>query len=276
MLTHRRLSTWRTARINRHGKGWRTLRGGYLNGDGIVKANGKVVRHQSHRWPFAVEEALGIMARRGYAGSPRQLRRLSTTSVVLTYLPGRAVSDPPPRWATQPATLTAVTAFIRHFSLTGAGVRHHLKHSDWLVPPPPDGDVLVHGDPHPTNIVFDRGRHPTGIIDFELATVGTHDWNLISLAFCWGPLEPVELTFWRRFAGDWNAVERTATILRLWNSPTSSRELLDIGRQFLDWRKRWITHLADSGNVGARAFLASPLFHERLAYALETLRCALR
>lgn len=276
VLWYRALNTQRPARIKRQTRTWKVLRGGYLNGDRIIKAGRRIVRHQDHRWPLAVEEALGVLARRGFTGSPRQVRRLNARSVVLTYLPGRTVSDPPPRWATQPATLAAVTDFVHHFSLIGAGVRCDLEHSDWLVPPSSDGDVLVHGDPHPTNIVFDHRHRPTGIIDFELATVGTHDWNLISLAFCWGPLEPVKFTVWRSFAGGWDATGRVATILRLWNSPSPSRELLDVGREFLDWRKRWITQLAEAGNAGALAFVASPSFQERLAYAAETLRRALR
>jgi aminoglycoside phosphotransferase (APT) family kinase protein len=138
-----------------------------------------------------------------------------------------------------------------------------------------DGDALVHGDPHPTNIVVDFRRRPTALIDFELATVGSQDWNLISLIFCWAPLEPLQLTCWRRFS-DLSQDQRIAQILRLWSSPSSAAELLETGRTFIEWRKRWIARLAHFGNHGARRFLVSERFDERYAYAVNLLRCALR
>lgn len=254
----------------------RTLRGGYLNGAGITKVANTVVRRQDHPWPLAVEEALDAMARRGFNGCPRQIQRIDACSVILTYLPGRAIPDPVPRWAAQPAMLTAVTRFLQQFSFASSGIRHEIRHSDWLAPPISDGDALFHGDPHPTNIVLNRLREPTAIIDFELSTVGSHDENLISLVFSWGPLEPPELTSWRNLAAVLQPAERAAAILRQWDSPSSAAELLDIGREFVEWRKRWIRRLAHAGNRGARRFLADPTFDARYSFVVETLRTVLR
>jgi hypothetical protein len=254
----------------------RTLRGGYLNESGISKVADKVVRRQDHRWPFAVEEALRVMARRGCTCCPQQIRRIDACSVILTYMPGRAMPDPLPNWATQPALLADVTAFLQHFSLVSAGIRHELHHSDWFAPPMSDGDAFVHGDPHPTNIVLNRRRKPTAIIDFELSTLGSHDWNLISLIFSWAPLEPIDVTSWRRLAGGLQPAQRAAAILRQWESPSPAAELLDTGRAFVEWRKRWIRRLARAGNAGARKFLADPGFDGRYVYVVDSLRNVLR
>ncbi|NJC12944.1 aminoglycoside phosphotransferase (APT) family kinase protein [Micromonospora profundi] len=254
----------------------RTLHGGYLNGGRIKRVANKVVRRQGHRWPLAVEEALGAMARRGFTGCPRQIRRIDSCSVILTYMPGFALPGTLPRWAAQPSLLTAVTRFMQRFSFASAGIRQEIRHADWLAPPMSDGDAFVHGDPHPTNIVLNGRRDPTAIVDFELSTVGTHDWNLISLVFAWAPLEPIELTSWERLGSALEPAERAGRILRQWGSSSSAAELLETGRAFVEWRKRWIRRLAHEGNPGARQFLADPLFDARYASVLRMLRAALR
>ncbi|WUJ69943.1 phosphotransferase [Kribbella soli] len=216
------------------------------------------------------------MERRGFPGCPRQISRLDERSVVLSYMRGHAISDPPPPWATQKRTLRLVTRFLRSFSDASAGIRKEIEHADWLAPPLSAGDYLVHGDPHPTNLIFNRLRQPTAIIDFELATVGSDDWNLISLMFCWGPLEPLEATFWKNLSARFEIDERLAAILEMWDSPSSSSELVEAGRDFLEWRQRWIRRLAGAGNPGARAFLGSANFDARFAFAEARLKHALR
>src|ERR1700761_558156 len=102
------------------------LNGGYLNQPGITKVGRTVVRKQDHPWPFAVSEALAVLKRRGFHHSPVELRRLDSCSVVLTYLPGRAIPDLMPSWAASSVTLARVTRFIGEFSVASDGMRDEL------------------------------------------------------------------------------------------------------------------------------------------------------
>jgi hypothetical protein len=183
-------------------------------------------------------------------------------------MPGNALPDPVPRWAASMTILQRVTSLIRGFSLAAEDIGHEVMHSDWLIPPMSDGAVLVHGDPHPSNIVFNICRRPTAIIDFELATLGTHDWNLISLIFSWAPLEPLQLTCWTDFPS-FPVAERIAAILTFWPPASSRVDFLQTGRTFIRWRQAWIAELARLGNPGAAAFINDPNFEKRYQHALD-------
>jgi Phosphotransferase enzyme family len=252
----------------------RRLHGGYLNESRIIKQANSVIRRQDHPWPQAVGEALAALERRGFHHCPRELQRLDANSVMLTYMPGRALPSPVPPWAASIRLLLRVTRFIHRFSLAAQGIKNELTHSDWLVPSMSDGDVLVHGDPHPTNLVFNRFRQPTAIIDFELATLGTHDWNLISLLFTWVPLEPLELTCWKHVPG-LPVSERIATILEHWPSCGSVADLLETARTFIKWRQAWIAELARLGNPGATMFMHDRNFERRYQHAIYLLESSI-
>jgi aminoglycoside/choline kinase family phosphotransferase len=133
-----------------------------------------------------------------------------------------------------------------------------------------EGDDLVHGDPHPTNMIFSMFRRPTGLIDFELATLGPGIWNLMSLIFTWAPLEPLSLTRWRD-APVRCPRERIQTILRHWHARASAQELVEACHDFIRWRKNWIRTLAVMGNPGARSFVADQDFDCRYAHAIEVM-----
>jgi phosphotransferase family enzyme len=248
----------------------RLLQGGYLNKAGVVKQGRSVIRRQDHLWPQAVGEALNALAGKGYKHCPKEINRLDSCSVVLTYMPGKALSSPVPRWAASQKTLVRVVSFFRHFSLAAQGLGNDLTRSDWLIPPMSDGNVLVHGDPHPTNIVFNIRRQPTAIVDFELATLGTHDWNLISLLFSWAPLEPLELTCWKEMSS-LPVTERILTILDHWPPESSVEQFIETGHTFVKWRRTWIAELAGLGNPGATNFMNDPNFEKRYQHALDLL-----
>jgi hypothetical protein len=251
----------------------RVLQGGYLNDGKIIKQGNYVVRHQDHPWPEAVDEALRVLASRGFRHCPQPVARINSCTVTLTYLPGKALGSPVPRWAANLRTLIRVSHFVSDFSVAAAGMRSRITHSDWLTRPVRGGDDLVHGDPHPTNLVFNLTRQPTGLIDFELATLGPETWNLISLIFTWAPLEPVSATCWR----DTRLVppeERIQAILRHWHTRVPARELIDACHDFIQWRKAWIRNLADLGNPGAQRFAHDQGFEGRYAHAIEVMTSA--
>lgn len=242
------------------------LTGGLLNDGRITKVGATVVRRQDHAWPRAVSEALTVLRSRGFRGCPHELCRVDRCTVVLSFIPGRSLRELAPRWASTTRTLTRVTGFMKAFSLAGTNMRAALTNSDWLTEPVHDEDVFFHGDPHPTNIVFDSFRRPKAIIDFELATLGSHDLNLLSLIFNWAPLEPQHMSWW------WNihalsVRERVRTMLDCWQPTSDSRELVELGMDFISWRQEWIENLGRLGNPGAQQLITDPSFPHRLAHA---------
>lgn len=248
--------------------------GGYLNRGRVSRLGDYVLREQDHTWPRAVSAALQELARRQYSRSPTVVTQPSPSTVLLTYIPGLALTDPVPTWAEEKAVLLQVTDLLRELSSMSAGMRQAVPYDDWLIPPESEGDVFVHGDPHPTNIIFDEGRKPIGIVDFELATVGTHDWNLASLLFTWVPLEPTELTCWRQSV-DLSPSGRISAIVSHWPPESTISDFLLTAKLYVDWRKKVFQALARTGNAAAKEFIANPRFLQRHAHAVELLIAAL-
>lgn len=241
------------------------LSGGYLNAGRVTRLDHAVLRQQGHPWPRAVSQALDELQRRGFTGCPRELKRIDDNTVMLTYVTGYVPPDPIPTWVSRLDVLDQVTDFIASFSLAAEGIPTRLHDQDWLTSPM-NGNVFVHGDPHPTNVVFDEARQPTGLIDFELATVGSHLSNLISLVFTWAPLEPVRSTSWR-LHGTLDPLVRVTRIVRRWPRIVESEQLAAALDEYIAWRKAWISELAIRGNAGALRFRNDPSFHDRYDYA---------
>src|SRR2546421_12093273 len=103
------------------------LTGGYLNEGAVTRVGRTVVRKQDHPWPMAVSEALEVLRTRNFPHCPRELQRLDACSVVLTYLPGRALSNPVPKWAAGKRALVETTKFMRQFSIASADMRSQLS-----------------------------------------------------------------------------------------------------------------------------------------------------
>lgn len=248
----------------------RLFPGGYLNRGRVVHSGERVIRRQDHRWPLAVSECLHEMAARGYRESPVVIDHPDPCTAILSYMPGVALTDPVADWAGDISILQSTTDFLLDFSAKSAGIRSLVRNDDWLVVPPETGDAFVHGDPHPTNIVFDQNHKPAGIIDFELATVGPHDWNLASLLYTWVPLEHPSLTCWRNVAS-LSRTERFAAVLRRWPPKSSPVDFVNTARAYIEWRKKLFIVLADAGNAAAIEFSTSSTFHVRHSTAMSFL-----
>jgi hypothetical protein len=245
----------------------RPFPGGYLNRGRVTRSGQRVIRRQDHRWPLAVSECLTEMAGRGYRSCPVVIDHPDPCTAIMSYMPGSALTDPVADWASDIAILQRTTDFLRNFSAKSADIRSIIRNDDWLVAPPEEGEAFVHGDPHPTNIVFDQNRNPTGIIDFELATVGPHDWNLASLLYTWVPLEHPSLTCWRNVVG-LSRTERFAAVLRRWPPIGSPVDFVRTTKEFVEWRKGLFVVLADAGNAAALEFSTGSTFHVRHADAI--------
>lgn len=187
---------------------------------------------------------------------------------------GIEVTDPVPSWSTGSEVLLDVTDFLRRLSSSSEGIRNTLTHDDWLTPPPPDGSFFIHGDPHPTNVIFDDERRPTALVDFELATVGPEDWNIASLMYTWVPLEPVELTCWRNVQ-DFSPMQRLYAVLERWRPSMPVSTFIEHVTNFIHWRKQIFEALATVGNPAARSFVDAPTYEIRHTYAVKFLTEAL-
>ncbi|MCU1622083.1 MAG: hypothetical protein JWL79_928 [Frankiales bacterium] len=228
-------------------------RSAYLNGGRVERTTRGVRRSQQHRWPAAVTEALLMLRQAGFAGAPLVLEQAAAGTVELTWIPGRVLPDPVPRWAARRSVLRSVIDLVAAATRSGTGVGSRLVSHDWLVPPMA-GDCFIHGDPHPGNVVFER-RQPVGLIDFEVATVGSDITALASLIFGWAPAEPLPITPWRGRVSDADAAARVREIARRWPTAHGPEPLVGAMGEFLDWRAGWLRLLSNAGNQNARAAL---------------------
>jgi hypothetical protein len=229
--------------------------GGCLNRGKITLLDNTVIRRQSHPWPRDVGRSLAALSRSGFDRCPQVLHQPDDKTAILTYMPGHALPDPVPAWAAQPGVLHDVTLLCRQFSDAAQTVPSpHRRQEDWASELPSSGGTFLHGDLHPSNIVFDEAGKPTAIIDFELATVGPWMWNLTSLLFSWTPFEPVDLTCWR--STPWiSRVERCRQIITVWQFAENLSAIGDALLEFMEWRYLTFIRLARAGNEVAATHL---------------------
>lgn len=233
--------------------------GGYLNKGHIIKDGNTVIRKQVHPWPEAVTGALRTLHVRGVRGCPTVLRRIDESTVILTFIRGEALPDPVPDWASSESLLQEVTIFARGWSNASREVQRDIAFTDWIAPTTIPGPDFVHGDLHPSNIVFSSARRPVGLVDFELAHVGATDLNLASLLFSWTPLEPQAHTCWRQ-SGHLDFGRRFAMILKVWQYTEGRETLRQTIRAYITWRRNAFMALAAYGNQTARLYISSPLY----------------
>jgi hypothetical protein len=249
----------------------RLLSGGNINVDGIARNKNTIIRHQDHAWPEAVSQSLAIVRDRGFRHSPYEVERIDANCVILSWGRGRSLPDPVPRWAATYKALARVTDFIAAATEAGHGIGFLIDKHDWFTPAMPGVD-FIHGDPHPGNVTFDRLHRPVGLIDFELATIGSSLTALASVLFSWGPLEPIALTPWRGRLDTGTLASRMQTVIRRWPGPIDRDDLLEATQVFLRWRTSWISSLAGLGNAAADSLANSPSLELQCACALAVLK----
>lgn len=251
------------------------LDGGYLNTGRVFRVGRNVVRKQEHRWPVAVEQALSVLKNHGFDHCPRPVARLSDREVILSFVDGLALPRRVPAWSAAPQVLRRVVRLVNSFSIAAEGVGRAVEAADWLGPVMTAGDVIVHGDPHPTNVVFDEDRRPCGLIDFELATTGSHACNMVSVMFAWAPLEPQEMTCWRLLPA-LDAASRLRLVLEEWTPTISPVVAMSAAESYVAWRMTTLRGLASMGNPGAVRLVEGPAFESRHRHALQVLAATLR
>jgi Phosphotransferase enzyme family len=164
-----------------------TLRGGTAN-RGLVVRVGDTVRRPRTTYSESVHALLRHLEDRGFEGAPRHLGNDSDGREVLSYIEGAVPIRPTPPWALTDAALVSVVDLLR---------RYHEAVEDFdptpfrwrtRVPDPYRRGIVSHNDPNLDNVVFRDGR-AVALIDFDLASPGSVEWDLATAARCWVPLQ---------------------------------------------------------------------------------------
>lgn len=137
---------------------------------GVVRV-GDTVRRPQKPGAVDLEDLLGLLAERGFAGAPRYIGQDAAGRVSLSFLEGDVPRD---LGHFEDAQLAAAARLLRQF--------HDATEGSTLVPAA--AEVICHNDFGPPNAVF-RDSIPWAMIDFDTAAPGTRLWDLGYSTFSW-------------------------------------------------------------------------------------------
>lgn len=180
------------------------LLGGTAN-RGRVHRVGDTVRRPHRPTTPAVHALLRHLEDVGFDGAPRALGIDEDGREVLTYIPGHAVTAPPPAWGLTDAALRSVGRLLRRFHDACRGFDPQPHTWSPAAPPPFDSGGMTHNDPNLDNVVF-RDGEAVALIDFDLAAPGDRVWDVAATARLWAPL---------RAPGDVHDARRSRELERL-------------------------------------------------------------
>ncbi len=166
------------------------LRGGTAN-RGRVTRIGDTVRRPQDELSESVHTLLRHLEDTGFQGAPRHLGGDAAGREVLSYLEGDVPIQPVPSWAFTDSVLVSVAELMRRY-------HHAVEDFDatpfrWRtkVPDPYRRGLVSHNDPNLDNVVFRDGK-AVALIDFDLASPGSVEWDLAAAARLWVPLRDPE------------------------------------------------------------------------------------
>jgi hypothetical protein len=173
------------------------LLGGTAN-QGRVHRVGDTVRRPMRPTSAATHALLRHLERVGFDGAPRVLGVDDAGREVLSYMPGQAVTAPPPSWGLTDNALRSVGRLLRRFHDAAAGFDPSPYRWSHPAPAPYAGRGIAHNDLNLDNVVF-RGGTAVALIDFDLAGPATAVWDVAAAARLWAPLRaPSDVTDVRR------------------------------------------------------------------------------
>ena len=173
------------------------LLGGTAN-QGRVHRVGNTVRRPLRPTSAAAHALLRHLEEVGFDGAPRVLGVDEAGREVLSYVPGQAVTAPPPCWGLTDAALRSVGRLVRRFHDATADFDPSPYQWSPQVPAPFGDGGIAHNDLNLDNVVF-RGGTAVALIDFDLAGPGTPVWDVAAAARLWAPLrDPSDVTDVRR------------------------------------------------------------------------------
>ena len=172
------------------------LRGGTANHGRVIRVGDLVYRPRGPHTQ-AVHSLLAHLEARGFDGVPRA-RHTLRDSEALTYIEGSAATEPLEDWALRPEALHSVGTLLAEYHRNAAGFDGSRLQWQRPIPARWRGDVVMHNDTNPGNVIFRDGR-AVALIDFDLAAPGTAAFDLAVAACFWVPLrEPVDVQDSRR------------------------------------------------------------------------------
>jgi hypothetical protein len=152
---------------------------------------GDTVRRPQDALSEPVHALLRHLEEKGFEGAPRHLGEDAAGREVLSYLEGDVPIQPVPSWAFTDSVLVSVAELMRRY-------HHAVEDFDatpfrWRtkVPDPYRRGLVSHNDPNLDNVVFRDGK-AVALIDFDLASPGSVEWDLAAAARLWVPLRDPE------------------------------------------------------------------------------------
>ena len=162
------------------------LHGGITNA-GLVSRVGETVRRPQRPKSPATHALLEHLERVGFEGAPRFLGIDDRGREVLSFIPGEAAIAPYQDWALGDEALVSVAELLRryHDAVASFDPTGH----DWppSVPSAFQDGVISHNDPNLDNVIF-AGERAVALIDFDLASPGSVEWDVACAARLWAPL----------------------------------------------------------------------------------------
>ena len=197
----------------------------------------------------------------GFDGAPRVLGIDDDGREVLSFIPGQAVTAPPPRWGLTDTALRSVGELLRRFHDAVAGFDPSPYTWPTAAPAPFDRGGITHNDPNLDNVVFRDGR-AIALIDFDLAAPGDPVWDVAGAARFWAPLrEPADTADRRRH----RELSRLRILVDAYGLDLERRaQLAAAARGHNDWMYGLVSEGARHGNPGFAAYW-TPRNRERAA-----------
>lgn len=176
------------------------LLGGTAN-QGLVHRVGNTVRRPLRPTAASTHALLRHLEDIGFGGAPRVLGIDDAGREVLTFVPGDAVTAPPPAWGLTDSALRSVGELLRRFHDAAVGFDPSPYPWPHTAPAPWNGPGIAHNDLNLDNVVFSGGR-AVALIDFDLAAPGSPVWDVAAAARLWAPLRsPSDVDDIRRHRG---------------------------------------------------------------------------
>ena len=163
------------------------LPGGTANRGRVSRIGATVRRPQTAASP-SVHALLRHLESRGFEGAPRYLGKDSAGREVLSYSEGDVPIQPTPEWALTDGTLTSVANLLRAYHQAVSDFDPTPYRWATRVPARYRKGLVCHNDPNLDNVVFRDGQ-AICLIDFDLASPGSVEWDLASAARLWVPLQ---------------------------------------------------------------------------------------
>jgi hypothetical protein len=161
------------------------LTGGTAN-RGLVVRVGQTVRRPATPHRAATHALLAHLASVGFDGAPRLLATDGTIDT-LTYIEGRAATEPLPEETLTEAALVSIAGLLRRYHQAVASFNPAGYCWPGPIPARYITGLVSHNDVYPANIIF-RGGRAVALIDFDLAGPGGICWDLAAAARYWCPL----------------------------------------------------------------------------------------